>query len=176
MPWDIVFIATLVVLTALFGLWRLKRLVLGESRLPYVGRETLHSPIEQAFHASLIQAVERKAMIACKVRIADVLAVRFRQRHARDQRWWRYFRLISSKHVDFVLCEPCGGRILVAIELDDRSHRRVDRRRRDRFVDRAFASANVPLVRVSTRGRFDAREIHARLAPYLTTSEEGPVA
>lgn len=143
--------------------------------LPYVVQTSLNTPTEQAFLGAVQRAVGSTLLIACKVRIADVLQVRFRKRHGRDQRWWRYFRLISAKHVDLVLCEPRGGRILVAIELDDRSHSRGDRKRRDRFVDRAFASAGVPLLRFAASGRYDAREIHERLAPYLTTSEEGSV-
>ena len=143
--------------------------------LPYVVQTSLNTPAEQAFLGAVQRAVGSTSLIACKVRIADVLQVRFRKRHGHDQRWWRYFRLISAKHVDLVLCAPRGGRILVAIELDDRSHRRGDRKRRDRFVDRAFASAGVPLLRFAASGRYDAREIHERLAPYLTTSEEGSV-
>lgn len=34
----------------------------------------------------------------------------------------------------------------------------------------------LPLVRFQARGRYDARDIHARLAPYLTTPEQGSVA
>ena len=157
-----------------FSLWQLKRLVSGRGRYPYIAQGRLNTATEQAFYAAVQHAVGSTALLACKVRIADVLQVRFRKRHGRDQRWWRYFRLISSKHVDLVVCEPRGGRILVAIELDDRSHRRGDRKRRDRFVDQAFASAGVPLLRFAASGRYDAREIHERLTPYLTL-EEGPV-
>nr|WP_239031540.1 MULTISPECIES: DUF2726 domain-containing protein [unclassified Modicisalibacter] len=149
------------------GLWAVRYLVPARRRLPYVGREALNSPTEQAFMAAVSRAVGSRVMIANKVRIADVLDVSFRRRHSRDQRWWRHFRAISSKHVDLVLCEPNGGRILAALELDDRSHRRGDRRRRDRFVDRAFASAGVPLLRFAARRRYDVAAIHSRLVPHL---------
>lgn len=165
-------------LPALIVLYVLVSLVFwrrGKETLPYDRQPVLNSPTEQAFYGAVSRAVESSAMIACKVRIADVLRVRFRKRHARDQRWWRYFRLISSKHVDLVLCEPRGGRILVAIELDDRSHGRADRKRRDRFVDRAFASAGIPLVRFPAHGRYNVHEIRAQLAPHLTPPQEGSV-
>ncbi|WP_322528619.1 DUF2726 domain-containing protein [Salinicola sp. LHM] len=162
-------LATLYVLVLLV-FWRR-----GKGTLPYERQPALNSPTEQAFYGAVSLAVGSSAMIACKVRIADVLHVRFRQHHSRDQRWWRYFRLISSKHVDLVLCEPRGGRILIAIELDDRSHRRGDRKRRDRFVDRAFASAGIPLLRFPARGRYNVQEIRAQLAPHLTPPEEGSV-
>lgn len=161
-------------LTALtVGCRRLKRLVFGQPELPYAPRGALNSPTEQAFYAALHRAVGTTAMIACKVRLADVLKVRFRKRYANDQRWWRHFRQISTKHVDMLLCEPRGGHVLVAIELDDRSHLRSDRKRSDRFKDQAFAAAGIPLVRFAASGRYDARDIHARLAPYLVPQKKG---
>ncbi|WP_342594208.1 DUF2726 domain-containing protein [Salinicola lusitanus] len=170
---EMLVLITAALVIVVFTLWQLKRLVSGGRRYPYIPQERLNTPTEQAFYAAIQRAMGSTLLIACKVRIADVLQVRFRKRHRRDQRWWRYFRLISSKHIDLVLCEPRGGRILAAIELDDRSHRRRDRKRRDRFVDDAFASAGVPLLRFPASGRYDAREIQERLSPYLTTSKEG---
>ncbi|WP_188115137.1 DUF2726 domain-containing protein [Salinicola endophyticus] len=148
----------------------LERFAGGRRSLPYAAQPQLNSAAEQVFLLAVTRAVGSDAMIACKVRIADVLQVRLRKRHPRDQRWWRYFRLISSKHVDIVLCEPLGGRILAAIELDDRSHLRRDRRRRDRFVDDAFASAGVPLLRFPVQGRYDPEAIRDRLKTCLGTS------
>lgn len=176
MVMDVVFLVVFILAVVLFAAWHLKRWGFGGARLPYKSRGTLNSPAEQAFFAAVSRAVGSGVHIACKVRIADVLEVAFRRRHSRDQRWWRFFRLISSKHVDLVICEPHGGRILLAIELDDRSHRRGDRRRRDRFVDQAFASAKVPLVRYPARGRFDVSDIRVQLSPYLKFTEEGPAA
>ncbi|MCS2611037.1 DUF2726 domain-containing protein [Halomonas dongshanensis] len=170
---EMLVLITAALVIVVFTLWQLKRMVSGGRRYPYIPQERLNTPTEQAFYTAVQRAVGTTVLIACKVRIADVLQVRFRQRHRRDQRWWHYFRLISSKHVDLVVCEPHGGRILAAIELDDRSHRRGDRQRRDRFVDDAFASAGVPLLRFTAGGRYDVQKIQERLAPYLTTSNEG---
>lgn len=145
----------------------------GQAELPYASQGALNTPTEQAFYGALHRAVGAKTMIACKVRLADVLKVRFRKRYSNDQRWWRYFRQISSKHVDMVLCEPRGSHVLLAIELDDRSHLRSDRKRSDRFKDQAFAAAGIPLVRFAASSRYDAQEIYARLAPYLMPKEQG---
>ncbi|REC93367.1 DUF2726 domain-containing protein [Kushneria indalinina] len=157
----------LVVIGILFRL--VKGFRSGKGQLPYAAQKQLNTPAEQAFFAAVDRAVEGRAMIACKVRIADVLQVSFRKRNNQDQRWWRFFRLISSKHVDLVICESRGGRFLAAIELDDRSHNRSDRKRRDRFVDQAFASAGLPLLRFAASGSYDVREIQQRLEPHLST-------
>lgn len=161
-------VVTLPVVSWLFGKRR--------RSLPYIAQSSLNTPTEQAFLAALQRAIDSNVMVACKVRLADVLQVRFRQRHPRDQRWWQLFRMISSKHVDFVLCEPNGGRILIAIELDDSSHRRRDSKHRDRFKDQAFASAGIPLLRFAASGRYDSGEIKRRLVPHLTTLQEGSAA
>lgn len=168
---DFVILSVLIVLLIASGLWLLQRQIRGKIKLPYQRRDTLNTPMEQAFYRAVSRALGDDYYLACKVRVADLLEVAFRQRHARDQRWWRHFRLISSKHVDLVVCEPAGGRILLAIELDDRSHRRGDRKRRDRFIDRAFSSAKLPLLRFPAQGRFDGDDIRQQLAPYLVSSE-----
>lgn len=78
-----------------------------------------------------------------QVRIADVLSVSGK----RNGSWWRAFRQISSKHVDFVVTNANFG-ILACIELDDASHQRKDRIARDSLVNRAFKQAGLPLIRV----------------------------
>ena len=46
----------------------------------------------------------------------------------------QYFRKISTKHVDFVICDK-NLRVLFAVELDDSSHDTADARKRDLFKD-----------------------------------------
>jgi very-short-patch-repair endonuclease len=57
--------------------------------------------------------------------------------------------------------------IRLAIELDDRTHQRPDRRDRDTFVDRALATAGVPILRVPAAARYDPAalkgDVHAAL-------------
>jgi len=86
----------------------------------------------------------------CKVRLADVVTCRMSPgRHGP-------FASISQKHLDFVLCDPKTLRIILAIELDDRSHDAEDRQKRDRFVDEVLDRAGVTLIRFQARARYDA--------------------
>lgn len=82
---------------------------------------------------------------------------------------------IDRKHVDFVLCDPQTLRPLVAVELDDRSHEREDRQKRDALVEGVFAAAGLPLVRVPVRSAYPPWELEAKLAPYLTRMAVPPV-
>ena len=47
----------------------------------------------------------------------------------------------------------------MAIELDDVSHERPERIERDKFVNRAFESADMPLLRIPVEPSYRAREI-----------------
>lgn len=62
--------------------------------------------------------------------------------------WQAYFNKINAKHIDFVLCDLQNVRPVLAIELDDSSHNKPDRIQRDEFVNKVFADAKFPLLRV----------------------------
>ncbi len=142
-------------LLLLFGaLTALVRLYSGRGRLPYNKRPRLVTKAELRFYKSLTKAVQDDWTIFAMVRIADLLVV---PKEAPKRRVW--LNKILAKHIDFVLCDPTSLEPLVAIELDDSSHQRKDRQERDEFVDHAFESAGMPIVRFPVRSSYHAREI-----------------
>ncbi len=127
--------------------------------LPYGRIPDLFTPAERHFLNTLDRATPENLRVFGKVRIADVLRVTASNR----KRFWRYFTQISSKHLDYVLVDRKSMRIMCAIELDDRSHDRKDRRGRDAFVDEAFATAGLPLIRVPAARHYDPNVIRQRI-------------
>ncbi len=121
--------------------------------LPYFSKETLLSRGELAFYRHLRQAVPRGVSVSFKVRLSDLIGC--------SAQGWRegFGAKISQKHVDFVLVDSETTAILLAIELDDKTHLAADRRERDRFVDRALSAAGVPILRVPAAAEYDLREI-----------------
>jgi hypothetical protein len=116
---------------------------------PYYARHALLTNAELSFYNQLRKAVGNRYTVAPKVRLADVI-------HCPDGVWvMGYGRLIAQKHIDFILCDPATTRIVLAIELDDRSHAHPKRKARDLFVDRALAAAGVPLLRVPAAAIYD---------------------
>lgn len=99
------------------------------------------SPAERAFFSVLDQAAGDDWRVFAKVRIADVLTP---AKGLNRSRWQSAFNAISAKHIDFVLCDPADVATKLAVELDDKSHDRPNRRRRDRLVEAACASAGLP--------------------------------
>ena len=57
-------------------------------------------------------------------------------------------RHINQKSVDFLLCDKTYINPRLAIELDDITHEREDRRARDSEVDGIFAIANFPILHI----------------------------
>lgn len=157
--------ATLAALAGLAVLGLLLRLLSGQRSYPYAAQDELFTAAERAFLSELVAAIAGRAEISGKVRVADVLRVE--KRLMSEKKWWKAFTKISSKHVDFVLFEPGTARIIAAIELDDRSHDKRKRRKRDEFLDRAFEAAGVPLLRFRTARRYPRASIEAKLSPVL---------
>jgi len=60
---------------------------------------------------------------------------------------------------------------MVAIELDDRSHEREDRMKRDAFVDRVFEAAVLPILHIPAAKGYVPNDIRALLEPHFAVSE-----
>lgn len=141
-------------LVIILGLWWLLRL--RAERYPYVGKEALFTNAEQKFLRALEEAVGEDYMIFGQVRLCDVIQTR---KGLDRKSWGRAFAKIKAKHLDFVICDPEDLSILCAIELDDSTHERPDRKKRDHFLNHAMAAAGVPLHRFPTQRSYDPDEI-----------------
>jgi hypothetical protein len=126
----------------------------GPEKLPYVARGQLVTKTELRFYKSLSKAVQDDWEIFAMVRIADLLRVETGNKNRR-----KWLNKILAKHIDFVLCDPGSLEPIVCIELDDPSHNRPERIERDVFVNSAFESAGLPLLRIPTQPSYRAREI-----------------
>ncbi len=94
--------------------------------------------------------------VLAKVRLADIVAPKTPRSNA--QEWRRAFNMIQSKHLDFLVCEAGTLKVLCAVELDDKSHRRAGRMDRDAFKDRTLSDAGIPLHRFAVQRQYNERE------------------
>lgn len=148
---------------AIFLLWRVLRRANPWSRTPYEQQDAFLSPAELAFYQVLDQLVGEDIAICPKPAVREILRVRPQVRRDRQ----KYFNWISQKHVDFVLCDRATMQVLCAVELDDSSHRRSDRRQRDAFMDKAFRKAKLPLFHIPCKRSYGAGEL-GELCDFLT--------
>ena len=60
---------------------------------------------------------------------------------------------VKSRHIDFVIANPDNLRIYLAIELDGKSHEKLDQQKADYFKDSVFEEIGLPFMR--TNGKDD---------------------
>lgn len=124
----------------------------------YRKREYLFSRSEREFYRALLGAVGNEYHIFAKVRLADVLWL------ANEPENRKYHNnQIQCKHLDFVLCDKDRQRPLLAIELDDSSHKRLSRQASDEFKDSACAAAGLPLLRLQVQQTYSPLKIREQI-------------
>lgn len=125
-----------------------------DAALPYRRKDYLLSKAERSFYGALQNAVGGEFLVFSKVRLADLVFI-----PRGTEKRQSHFNRIQSKHVDFVLCDRAAVRPLLAIELDDSSHSRAERRDRDSFVDAALGAAGLPILHVPARAGYDVQQL-----------------
>jgi very-short-patch-repair endonuclease len=74
-----------------------------------------------------------------------------------------HWNKIRSKHIDFLLCDSERLQPLLILELDDYSHERDDRKKRDEFVDNVLLSTGLKTLRVKVSNIYDIDELLAKI-------------
>ena len=123
---------------------------------PYAARGPLLTKAERSFLGVLELALAERYRVALKVRLADIIKVRS---GSSKSAWQSAFNRISAKHVDFVLCRADTFEVVCVLELDDKSHRRRERRERDAFVDAALRAADIPALHMPTKAAYTLAEV-----------------
>ncbi|ELN5383224.1 DUF2726 domain-containing protein [Escherichia coli] len=110
-------------------------------------QKTLLTEREVSFMKGLFRIVDMNRWYLCpQVRVADIVQLNGNIR-PRSRQWWQLFRIVSQWHVDVVIVERCSFSIVAAVELDDASHLRPERRRRDILLEEVLRQAGIPLLR-----------------------------
>lgn len=136
-----------------------------EVSYPYRLRDDFLSTAELSFYRVLNGVVGGQGVVLAKVGLSDLLFVQ------QPNQNYAAFGRISQKHADFVVCDPQTMKPLLAIELDDSSHKRSDRQERDDFVNKAFAAAGLPLLRFDARSAYRVREVLDKIGPLMGPRE-----
>lgn len=174
MVWVLIALLILIVIAvALVAAKRKSDKPIEVSDLPYVKQETLLTDAERSFLGVLEQAIDDRFRIYAQVRLADLLSVKAgteRGKRAAAQ------NRINGKHADFVLCNPKTLEIVCAVELDDSSHQRANRKERDAFLERACATAGLPLARFPAKFGYVVAEVRADIFALLDIKAEPTVA
>lgn len=120
----------------------------------YKRKEFLMSRAEHEFFDILVEIVGNQYYVFPQIHLCDIL-----DNKVVGQNWKSAFRHINEKSVDFVICDKAYIKPLLAIELDDSTHQRTDRKERDGKVERILSDAGLPLLRFGNHGNFNKEEI-----------------
>jgi len=118
----------------------------------YQAKMSMMSRAEEGVFRKLVDLCEDQCYVVPQVHLSCLFA-----HEIRGQNWKAAFNHINGKSVDFVLLDQKSLKPLCAIELDDSSHNATDRQERDQEVERIFAVAKFPLVRL-TQAMASSRE------------------
>lgn len=121
---------------------------------------------ELNFYLNLRKALPSDYGISCKVRMADVLSPA-----EKGKRYSRALTRIWAKHFDFVIYEMRTGKILSAVELDDRSHLKASRKQRDSFVNKIAQQCGLVLHRVRNKAAWSATDMAALLPETMKVNQ-----
>ena len=131
-------------------------------KLPYLVRNKFFSDAEASFFRVLKAAVAERLLIFSKVSLVEIFYIS----HPEVNQAYR--NKIDRKHVDFLLCSADTLQPVLAIELDDSSHQRPDRVKRDEFVDAVFSTAGLPLLHISAQRAYNTQELSQKIKDALS--------
>ena len=118
---------------------------------------------EVHFMQGLFRTVDMRRWYLCpQVRVADIVQITPRVR-GRSRTWWKLFHMAAQWHCDVVIVDRRTFRVVAAVELDDASHLKKSRRRRDILLDEVMRQAGLPLLRSR-----DACELQGMIRDFLT--------
>lgn len=84
-------------------------------------------------------------VVLAKIRMADLVEPNYARN---DRGYYYFFNRVKAKHIDFALCKPENLQVELLIELDDPSHQRKDRKKRDRFIEAVYEESGYTLLRL----------------------------
>jgi len=127
---------------------------------PYERAGPLLTAAEHNFYSVLERVVPSGYLVTFKVRIGDVLKVR---KGLDKKRAFAMRGKVQQKHFDFVICRKDDMNVACCIELNDASHNKRDRAKRDAFVRAACNAAGVTLLEVKNRRSYVVDDIRAMI-------------
>lgn len=147
-------VAVAFLLVVVLALLRPGRSVGGDD-WPLYAKKPLTQP-EQVLYHRMVKALP-DCIVLAQVQASRVLGVK------RGFNFGEWNNRINRLSLDFVVCLK-DATVVAAVELDDSTHGRSDRREADDRKERALKAAGVPLVRWSVSAMPDERGICAAFA------------
>lgn len=130
------------------------------NRFELVWASKIFTPTEQKFFYFLKQAIDtEKYCIFTKVRLIDIIFLK----HWPREKYVPIRNQIIQKHLDFVITDNYG-KVVMAIELDDKYHSKEKVKKNDEFKDDIFQYMWIPLERFQVGSYYDFEKVKTILS------------
>jgi hypothetical protein len=113
---------------------------------------------ERVLLRTIRRAIEGKYIILMKVRMGDFVWL---ANEPKDRKF--HNNQVLCKHVDFLLCDKFMLEPLLVIELDDKSHKKIDHAERDKFKDETFEFIGLPIIRIELQETYNSEELREQI-------------
>ncbi|EAA6843022.1 hypothetical protein DRX19_18670 [Salmonella enterica subsp. enterica] len=101
---------------------------------------------ERKFFERVILSVSIEYFVFPQVRLVDIITPSV-SRSKNSSLYFKLFRSLSQYSVDFIIVRKSDYHVVCVIELDDSTHNRADRIKRDLKVNAALESADIFILR-----------------------------
>jgi hypothetical protein len=128
----------------------------------YTRKQFFMTRAESSFYKVLVQAVGNDYVIFAQVHLSTIV-----DEKVPDQDWRAARSRIDRKSIDFVLCDKEYLKPTLAIELDDSTHERLDRKERDGFVESVLEMAKLPILRIQYSENLNVVQLAERIKEKL---------
>lgn len=148
----LVIVAVVVVLAAILLPNKSKLTPTTKRTYQYAKKGSIATRVELIFYQRLVNIAGDRYQIVPQAHLSS-----FINHKIKGQNWRGAFSVINGKSIDFLLCEKMTLQPVYAIELDDATHLKEDRIKRDQLVEGILREINIPLVRFK-QGEWDSEE------------------
>ena len=156
----------IVIVLRIITLGKTRNKISAKKEYKYKKKNFFLSRAEHECYDALITAVGKDYYIFPQVHLPTII-----DHKIIGQNWKGAFSHINGKSVDFVLCDKTYISPKLAIELDDRTHERPNRKERDSEVERILKDVGLPLLRLENHGRFNPEELAKKINDKLKRKE-----
>lgn len=139
----------------------------------YVLFNSMLTPAERSFLGVLDALDLTGYRVYAKVRLADIVGIKAGMNGSARQ---AALNRITGKHVDFLIVRQDDGAPVLALELDDSSHERADRRERDVFVDKVYASVGLASLHLQARRTYVLADVRSAIEAAMRGVKGYPAA
>jgi len=123
----------------------------------YTKKEYLLTQTELKFYKLLKQVTDELNLIICpQVTLYQVI----------QNKNFKDFNKIQNKSIDFVIAEP-NLKIKLCIELDDYTHNKNKRVKRDEFINKLFSDLGIKLIRIHVQNFYNLEELKQKIQEIL---------